>query len=107
MGANAGRIYYFQARPQKRDPGNRFLMSHTPLIFFAVKTPKKNYSTVHSETNGIVYSRATAPALISTSSLSAPGAQIVFFPVSLYRFLRLDRSLHPFACRGFWLFGQT
>ena len=42
-----------------------------------------------------------------TSSLSAPGAQIVFFPVSLYRFLRPHCSLHPFASRRFRIFGQT
>ena len=40
-----------------------------------------------------------------TSSLSAPGTQIVFFPVSLYRFLRPHCSLQPSASRGFRFFG--
>ena len=40
-----------------------------------------------------------------TSSLSAPGTQIVFFSVSLYRFLRPHCSLQPSPSRGFRFFG--
>lgn len=47
------------------------------------------------------------PRPFSASSLSAPGVQIVFFPVSLDRFLRPHGSLHSSASRGFQLFGQS
>ena len=36
-----------------------------------------------------------------------PGVQIVFFPVSRCRFLRLDCSVQPSVCRRFRFFGQT